>query len=124
MSWALVRLVQRMITVRFVCRWDRFPILLLRLSHRTELQRPVRSTEVIPIDRTSDPSVDDQAWILLSEVRQNCLVEFFWVVMRCVSPKKGRMIVFNQLLDLRHDFLRYNRFTPLWPIGLRISGVA
>ena len=34
------------------------------------------------------------------------------------------MIVFNQLLDLRHDFLRYNRFTPLWPIGLRISGVA
>ena len=94
-------LVQRMVSVRFVRRWDRLPILLLWLGHRAELQRPIGSSEVIAVDRPGNTPIDNQIGILFSEISQNLLVQLLWIMMCGIPPEERRMIVFNQLLDLR-----------------------
>ena len=123
MGRALVGLVQRMITVRFVCRRDRLPILLLRFGHRTELQRSVGSAEVISVNRPGNPPINNQIGILFSEIGQNLLVQLLRIMMGSVPPKKNRMIVFNQLLDLGKHFLFHHRFAPFWPVRFGISRV-
>ena len=113
-----------MVSVRFVRRWDRLPILLLRFGHRAELQRSIGSSEVIAVNRPGNTPIDNQIGILFTEISQNLLVQLLWIMMCGIPPEERWMIVFDQLLDLWQNLLLHHRLAPFWSVWLGIAGIS